>query len=34
VDLSSEQIDTFAKIYPHNARPIQPLGDRVVKASK
>jgi carbonic anhydrase len=34
VDLSSEQIDTFAKIYPHNARPIQPLGDRVVKAGK
>ena len=34
VDLSSEQIDRFAKIYPHNARPIQPLGDRVVKASK
>src|SRR5580692_4915066 len=24
-DVSHEQIDAFAKLYPHNARPIQPL---------
>jgi carbonic anhydrase len=34
MDISSAQIDTFAKLYPHNARPIQPLGSRVVKVSQ
>jgi carbonic anhydrase len=33
-DISSEQIDAFAKIFPSNARPIQPIGDRIVKASQ
>ena len=31
VDISTEQIDVFAKLYPHDARPIQPLNGRVVK---
>jgi carbonic anhydrase len=27
------QIDVFAKLYPHHARPVQPIGTRVVKAA-
>jgi carbonic anhydrase len=34
VDLSSSQVARFEKIYPHNARPTQPLNGRVVKASQ
>jgi carbonic anhydrase len=34
VQLSSEQVAAFAKIYPMNARPIQPLNDRGLLASK
>jgi carbonic anhydrase len=34
VEVSAEQIDAFAKLYPHNVRPVQPLNGRVVKASK
>jgi carbonic anhydrase len=34
VDISSEQISAFAKLYPHDARPIQPLNGRVVKESQ
>jgi carbonic anhydrase len=33
IEISTEQIDTFATIYPHNVRPVQPIGGRVVKAS-
>jgi carbonic anhydrase len=33
-DVSHEQIDAFAKLYPHNARPIQPLNGRVVTGSR
>jgi len=31
--LSSEELATLAKLYPHNARPLQPLNDRTVRAS-
>jgi carbonic anhydrase len=34
VDISPEQIDIFAKLYPDNARPVQPIGARVVKAGQ
>jgi carbonic anhydrase len=34
VTLSAEQIDTFAKLYPHDVRPIQPLNGRVVEESQ
>jgi carbonic anhydrase len=31
IDISSGQIDAFAKLYPHDVRPIQALNGRVVK---
>lgn len=34
VDMSAEQIDAFAKLYPHDIRPLQPLNGRVVKESQ
>jgi carbonic anhydrase len=34
VDISLEQIDAFAKLYPHDVRPVQPLNGRVVKESR
>jgi carbonic anhydrase len=34
VTLSAEQLATFAKIYPANARTVQPLNRRVVLSSK
>jgi carbonic anhydrase len=34
VDISVEQIKAFARLYPHDARPIQPLNGRVVKESQ
>jgi len=34
VTVSAEQIDTFAKLYPHDVRPVQPLNGRVVKESQ
>jgi carbonic anhydrase len=34
VDVSAEQINAFARLYPHDARPIQPLNGRVVKESQ
>jgi len=33
VELSGREIGRFAKIYPMNARPVQPLNGRVVEAS-
>jgi len=33
VELSGREIERFAKIYPMNARPVQPLNGRVVEAS-
>ena len=29
--LSAAQIDAFAAVYPNNRRPVQPLGDRVLR---
>ena len=34
VEISAEQIKAFAKLYPHNVRPLQPPNGRVVKESK
>jgi carbonic anhydrase len=34
VTLSRAQIDAFAKLYPHDVRPPQPLNGRVVKESE
>ncbi len=34
LSLSKEQIATFAKYYPDNARPVQPLNGRTVQHSK
>ncbi len=34
VNVSSEQIGAFAKLYPHDVRPIQPLNGRVVEESR
>lgn len=34
ITLSAEQIAAFAKVYPNDARPVQPLNGRVVKASR
>jgi len=34
VDISQLQIDAFAKLYPHDVRPPQPLNGRVVKQSR
>jgi carbonic anhydrase len=34
VDISAEEINAFAKLYPHDVRPVQPLNGRVVKESQ
>ncbi len=34
VNVSEEQIAVFSKIYPHNARPIQPTNARLIKESR
>jgi carbonic anhydrase len=34
MSVSAEQIDAFAKLYPHDVRPVQALNGRVVKASQ
>jgi carbonic anhydrase len=34
VDISAEEISAFAKLYPHDVRPVQPLNGRVVKKSQ
>ena len=34
VDISPEQINAFATLYPHDVRPIQPLNGRVVKEGR
>ena len=32
--VSPEQIGIFARLYPHNARPVQPAYDRLIKESR
>ena len=32
--VSEEQVKNFGRIYPMNARPLQPKGDRLVKEAK
>jgi carbonic anhydrase len=34
VDISPEQVNAFAKLYPHDVRPLQPINGRVVKESR
>lgn len=34
IEMSTEQIKAFAKLYPNDARPLQPLNGRVVKRSR
>ena len=34
ITISANQIAAFAKLYPNDARPIQPLNGRVVKESR
>jgi carbonic anhydrase len=33
VTLSAEQLAAFRRLYPMNARPLQPLNERVIKTS-
>ncbi len=34
VEISSAQIEAFAKLYPHDVRPVQPLNGRVIQVSR
>jgi len=34
VDVSREQIEAFAKLFPHDVRPTQPLNGRIVEESR
>ncbi|HEY6303815.1 MAG TPA: carbonic anhydrase family protein [Terriglobales bacterium] len=34
VEISAEEINAFAELYPHDVRPLQPLNGRVVKKSQ
>jgi carbonic anhydrase len=34
VGISPQQINTFAELYPNDARPVQPLNGRIVKESR
>jgi carbonic anhydrase len=34
VEISAKQIKAFAKLYPYDVRPLQPLNGRVVKESR
>lgn len=34
VQVSQEQIGIFARLYPNNARPVQPVNDRLIKGSR
>ncbi len=34
MEISTEEINAFAKLYPHDVRPIQPLNGRVVQESR
>ena len=34
IEVSEEQIRAFARLYPHNVRPVQPLNGRIVRESR
>lgn len=34
MEISAEEIAAFAKLYPHDVRPVQPLNGRIVKESQ
>jgi carbonic anhydrase len=34
IDISANEINAFAELYPHDVRPPQPLNDRVVEESR
>ena len=34
LEISAQQIEAFAKLYPHDVRPLQPLNGRIVKESR
>jgi carbonic anhydrase len=34
VDISAGQIEAFARLYPHDVRPVQPLNGRIVQESR
>jgi carbonic anhydrase len=34
IEMSAAQIAEFAKRYPHDVRPVQPLNGRVIKATR
>jgi carbonic anhydrase len=34
VEISTQQIEAFAKLYPHDVRPLQPLNGRIVKETR
>ncbi len=34
IELSAAQIDAFARLYPNDARPVQPLNGRIVRESR
>ncbi len=34
MDVSADEIAAFAKLYPHDVRPVQPLNGRVVEESR
>jgi len=34
VEVSPAEISAFAKLYPHDVRPLQPLNGRLVQASR
>ena len=34
MEISAKAINAFAKLYPHDVRPLQPLNGRVVKESQ
>ncbi len=34
MEISAEEIKAFAKVYPHDVRPVQPLNGRVVEESR
>ncbi len=34
MEISAAQINEFAKLYPHDVRPLQPLNGRIVQESR